>query len=375
MIGRLLINQQAIESSNDSNEPDDEEVTKSAKVIALKMNRAAAAAAAASNGHSKLNRHSKHNEQIQQQQQQARLANAAATASGCSSKNQAQLCGKDMSRSLSLNDLIDETNYPSASAANGNNQTDKTPARKEHETDQRAKGGVYTMLNVPKNSSARSQHQHSGTVANNSTPTAPVAQSSYQNFSKLDSTNAPSSSGFNTQLKTPFFKQHQIVTLTSKQHQQQTTQVPFNQIHHSSLSPPLSVPPPPPPPPPPPIPSNLFNGSATSNNNNNNTGHDPTATPSTTARHKSSSNLASSSNQNLQPVSILKNSSNTKSSNDMCSTSTIKLSHGATESLLDQYRLKRAPRQRLEIDILPSHLSCARNKLIIASSYGKIRGK
>lgn len=36
---------------------------------------------------------------------------------------------------------------------------------------------------------------------------------------------------------------------------------------------------------------------------------------------------------------------------------------------------KKSPKQRLEIDIVPSHLSFSNNNLLISSSYGKIRGK
>jgi hypothetical protein len=40
---------------------------------------------------------------------------------------------------------------------------------------------------------------------------------------------------------------------------------------------------------------------------------------------------------------------------------------------LDQYKLKQTPKQRLEIDILPSYLHFSRDILLIASCYGKIR--
>jgi hypothetical protein len=40
---------------------------------------------------------------------------------------------------------------------------------------------------------------------------------------------------------------------------------------------------------------------------------------------------------------------------------------------LEYYLSKKVPKQRLEIDILPSHLSSSQNKLLIASSFGKIR--
>jgi hypothetical protein len=40
---------------------------------------------------------------------------------------------------------------------------------------------------------------------------------------------------------------------------------------------------------------------------------------------------------------------------------------------LDQYKLKQTPKQRLEIDVLPSYLHFSRDILLIASCYGKIR--
>ena len=40
---------------------------------------------------------------------------------------------------------------------------------------------------------------------------------------------------------------------------------------------------------------------------------------------------------------------------------------------LEKYREKTRPRERMEIDILPSYLNCCNNKLLIASSSGKIR--
>jgi hypothetical protein len=44
-----------------------------------------------------------------------------------------------------------------------------------------------------------------------------------------------------------------------------------------------------------------------------------------------------------------------------------------TQNIIQQYKQKQAPKQRLEIDILPSHLNSSKNKLLIASSFGKIR--
>lgn len=40
---------------------------------------------------------------------------------------------------------------------------------------------------------------------------------------------------------------------------------------------------------------------------------------------------------------------------------------------IENFKPKNNPKQRLEIDILPSHLSCSNNKLLISSSFGKIR--
>ena len=40
---------------------------------------------------------------------------------------------------------------------------------------------------------------------------------------------------------------------------------------------------------------------------------------------------------------------------------------------MDIYKSKKIPKERLEIDILPSYLNCTQNKLLIASSFGKIR--
>jgi hypothetical protein len=84
--------------------------------------------------------------------------------------------------------------------------------------------------------------------------------------------------------------------------------------------------------------------------------------------------------------SILKNNSNhqlpTKNSNGSSFNLIIEkekiektIPNEEFNNMIEQYRLKQSPKQRLEIDILPSHLSCCKNKLLIASSYGKIRGK
>lgn len=43
--------------------------------------------------------------------------------------------------------------------------------------------------------------------------------------------------------------------------------------------------------------------------------------------------------------------------------------------ILENPIAKKNPKQRLEIDIVPSHLSFSNNNLLISSSYGKIRGK
>ncbi len=364
LIGKLLINQQAVESSNDSNEIDEDEDEKQHQQKSK------------NNDHLKLNRRSKHNETLLQQQHQARQAST-------SSKQQQQqqqtdgLCTKDMSRSLSLNDLIDDANYTTP-AKNQSGQVAKhgsTATRKESDAEPKAKA-VYTMLSAVKNNNT-----------NGRTNAAPpchqttAAQSSCQNFSKLES-NMASSSGVGSHLKTPFFKhqqqqQHQVVTV-SKQAQP-------SHHHHSHMhsgSPPLPLPPPPPPP----IPSSLFSGGSGSGGGSNttvNTGQENT-------RHK----LKSTSNQSLQPVSILKNSANNSKLPDVNCAPTGKTTANAavscnhhlgglanaqsrphlSEKLLDQYRQRKVPKQRLEIDILPSHLSCSKNKLLIASSYGKIRG-
>ncbi len=90
----------------------------------------------------------------------------------------------------------------------------------------------------------------------------------------------------------------------------------------------------------------------------------------------------------LNIPSILKNSSNHQLSNKSYSGSGVnlaiekeklekakpKIPNEQLNNLVEQYRLKLSPKQRLEIDILPSHLSCCKNKLLIASSFGKIRG-
>ena len=85
--------------------------------------------------------------------------------------------------------------------------------------------------------------------------------------------------------------------------------------------------------------------------------------------------------------SILKNSSNQLSSKTNGSGHNLviesnkieeyktKITNDTFVKLSEQYKLKQSPKQRLEIDILPSHLSCCKNKLLIASSFGKIRGK
>lgn len=40
---------------------------------------------------------------------------------------------------------------------------------------------------------------------------------------------------------------------------------------------------------------------------------------------------------------------------------------------IEMYKLKKTPKERLEIDILPSYLSFSQNKLLIASNHGRIR--
>ena len=51
-----------------------------------------------------------------------------------------------------------------------------------------------------------------------------------------------------------------------------------------------------------------------------------------------------------------------------------KTSNEPLNAMIEQFKLKQSPKQRLEIDILPSHLSCSKTKLLIASSFGRIRG-
>ena len=41
--------------------------------------------------------------------------------------------------------------------------------------------------------------------------------------------------------------------------------------------------------------------------------------------------------------------------------------------IMEYFKTKQSPKQRLEIDIVPSHLTSSKNKLLIASSFGKIR--
>jgi hypothetical protein len=113
------------------------------------------------------------------------------------------------------------------------------------------------------------------------------------------------------------------------------------------------------PPPPPPTILNKQQHQTTTNNNNNN-------------------------KQQLQ--SILKNSENSISSppsqlaTTLSSTSMMLIQNPSNQNLndllakrIDLYKCKQMPKERLEIDILPSYLSFAQNKLLIASTNGRIR--
>jgi len=112
------------------------------------------------------------------------------------------------------------------------------------------------------------------------------------------------------------------------------------------------------PPPPPPTILNKQHHQTTTNNNNN--------------------------KQQLQ--SILKNSENSISSppsqlaTTLSSTSMMLIQNPSNHNLndllakrIDLYKCKQMPKERLEIDILPSYLSFAQNKLLIASTNGRIR--
>ena len=87
---------------------------------------------------------------------------------------------------------------------------------------------------------------------------------------------------------------------------------------------------------------------------------------------------------NMPIQSILKNSLNSINLTNNKSFSMFEIDLNSNEAIIspelickimDQYKFKEIPKQRLEIDILPSHLCCFKNKLLIASSFGKIRSK
>jgi hypothetical protein len=113
-----------------------------------------------------------------------------------------------------------------------------------------------------------------------------------------------------------------------------------------------------PPPAAPPIPPNLFSTSSSSQDLNN-------------RNNKNTMDQTRSKLQQKSAVSILKNNNN-NSANNLKSASKESLMR-LKDRTIEPYRIKRSPKQRLEIDILPSHLSFSNNRLLIASSYGKIR--
>jgi hypothetical protein len=81
--------------------------------------------------------------------------------------------------------------------------------------------------------------------------------------------------------------------------------------------------------------------------------------------------------QTQQLQSILKNSETNNSISSVSSLSATSIPGGTIGELIlkrmDQYKCKRMPKERLEIDILPSYLSFSQNKLLIASHHGRIR--
>lgn len=84
------------------------------------------------------------------------------------------------------------------------------------------------------------------------------------------------------------------------------------------------------------------------------------------------SNTQSPLNINKQPhlQSILKNSENSMQQQQT------QLNNHLSEMInkrMESYKLKKMPKERLEIDIQPSYLSFSQNKLLIASQHGRIR--
>lgn len=195
---------------------------------------------------------------------------------------------KDMSRSLSLNDLIDDLNNPDNEQKNQLMSKLKAAARKD--SGDLKLNEILNTLNTIRAGSAAGR------------PTSSTSQiGSGQNLSEKAS---------NKNKATSFLAAGS------------------------------------PPPPPPPIPANLFGNSS-----------------STEVRRIQ---------KQQQVVSILKNSCSV--SGEKCNVNkSSSEKYSMSEKLLELYRNKKTPKQRLEIDIPPSYLCCSKNKLLIASSYGKIR--
>ncbi len=75
-------------------------------------------------------------------------------------------------------------------------------------------------------------------------------------------------------------------------------------------------------------------------------------------------------NNKLVKKSILKNSDSNNVNRHLNSAMSV---NDSLFKRIDIYKLKVTPRERLEVDILPSHLNFSNNKLLIASTSGKIR--
>ena len=89
---------------------------------------------------------------------------------------------------------------------------------------------------------------------------------------------------------------------------------------------------------------------------------------------KNSSNQVSTNKHQGSGVNLAPES-NGNTTNERSSDATTKSPNETIDDMIEQYKLKQSPKQRLEIDILPSHLSCSKSKLLIASSFGRIRGR